>query len=292
MASRRRPLCSDVSRAKSEPLSATASRLDHWLLVEYSGLWARKPLTGQALGEQIKAHLRDELSRVAPARLLFIKRPERRGERAIKLYFGTTLERQARFFERELDAYTDLLGLDLTDPRGADPLDHPLFVVCTHGKRDRCCAVYGRPLYDAARHELDEDWVWQSTHVGGDRFAGNVVLFPPGLYFGRVGPTDASPLIEACLAGQVPLDHYRGRCCYSFAEQAAERALREELELLNLDDLALARTRREGDAWKITFRTPNGELHEKTVLAEFGESVYLTCDAEVPRRPRLFRATD
>ena len=38
----------------------------------------------------------------------------------------------------------------------------------------------------AARPDRSE-WVWQCTHVGGDRFAGNLVCFPEGLFFGRVG---------------------------------------------------------------------------------------------------------
>ena len=69
--------------------------------------------------------------------------------------------------------------------------------------------------------------VWQSTHVGGDRFAGNVVALPHGTYHGRVAPGDVPGLLAALAAGRVDLDRYRGRSAYSFAVQAAERALRE-----------------------------------------------------------------
>ena len=37
--SSRRPFCSDVSLDNGESLGATASRIDHWLIVEYRGLW-------------------------------------------------------------------------------------------------------------------------------------------------------------------------------------------------------------------------------------------------------------
>ncbi|MDQ2982417.1 MAG: hypothetical protein M3R70_00615 [Actinomycetota bacterium] len=290
MAVRRRPLCADLSRENSEPLAATASRIDHWLLVEYPGLWGRQPLAAGILGEEVKAHLRSELRRLGPARLLFIKRPERRRQRdVIRVFYGSTLEQDARFFCRELASYDDLVDVVLGDT-AAEPLDHPLFVVCTHGKRDRCCAVYGRPLYEALRDQVDDDWVWQSTHVGGDRFAGNIVSFPHGLYFGRVGPADVSVLLAATVAGRVPLEHYRGRCCYSFPEQAAERALREELGLDGIDDFTLVHTEPRTDRWLVSFRTRNGELHEKTIGAERGEPALLTCDAKAPGRPLRFCA--
>ena len=39
-----RPFCAEVSSAAAESLAATASRIDHWLLVEYSGMWPHDPL--------------------------------------------------------------------------------------------------------------------------------------------------------------------------------------------------------------------------------------------------------
>ncbi len=291
MATQGRPLCSDVSRANSESLAATASRIDSWLLVEYRGLWPRQPLAAHGLDAEVRAHVREQLARVAPARLLFVKRPERRDMPGLLVYHGSSRDGDARFFRRELDSYAGLLGLDLGAGGSADELvEHPLFVVCTHGKRDRCCAVYGRPLYDAARYELEDDWVWQASHVGGDRFAGNLIAFPHGLYFGRVGPSDVPVLLSAYRDGRVPLEHYRGRCAYTFAEQAAERALREELALSAIDDLALAGSRRDGERWRILFRTRDGVVHEKTVVAELGEPASLTCDAVVNQRPRHFTA--
>jgi hypothetical protein len=291
MATRRRPLCSDVSRDHSESLAATASRIDNWLLVEYRALWPRQPLTAHGLDEGVKAHLREQLARVAPARLLFVKRPERRGTAGIRVYHGSSREGEARFFQRDLDRYEQLLELELGAAGAADePLEQPLFVVCTHGKRDRCCAVYGRPLYDAARDASEDGRVWQASHVGGDRFAGNLIAFPHGLYFGRVEPRQAASILTAYGERRIPLEHYRGRCAYTFAEQAAERALRIELSLSGVDDLTLADATRDDDRWRIAFRTRDGARHEKTVVAELGEAAYLTCNAATPQRPRHFTA--
>ena len=284
---RRRPLCADLSRENSEPLAATASRIDHWLLIEYRGLWNRKPLGGSGLSDEIKEHVRAQLVPRSAARLLFIKQPERRGRADITVYHGTTREDDSSFFRRRLGSYDELLELDLGG--GGEPLDHPLFVACTHGKRDRCCAVYGRPVYEALREELDEEWVWQATHVGGDRFAGNLVVLPEGLYFGRVEPRGVGQVVDAYLDRRIELAHYRGRCWYPFAVQAAEHALREDLGLTGFRDLALAEVERGHDTWRVAFRSRDGAVHERTVVSEPGDLTYLTCSAERLQRPRHFR---
>ena len=127
--------------------------------------------------------------------------------------------------------------------------------------------------------------MWQSSHVGGDRFAGNVVFLPDGLYFGRVGPGDAWPVLDEYLAGRIHLEHYRGRSCYSFAEQAAERAVREAAGLRGIDDLELV----EHDGAHIVFRA-GGRRFDVGVTAEAGELTYLTCSSETLRHPRHYAA--
>jgi len=225
MAEERRPLCSDVSAELGEPLSATASHVDRWILLEYRGLWSPDPLRGSMLADTVKAHLADQLSQAPRSRLLFIRRPRRQSS-GIVCYTGSTPEHGARFFHRELESHEELVGLDLFGDNRGEPLEDPLLAVCTHGKRDRCCARYGRPLYDAVSDQVDPDWVWQCTHVGGDRFAGNLVCFPEGLYFGRVGLGDVLPLVDDCLAGWIFHDAYRGGSASSLRVQAAERAVR------------------------------------------------------------------
>ncbi len=173
-----------------------------------------------------------------------------------------------------------------------EPLEHPLLVVCTHGKRDRCCARYGRPLYDALSEQAEEDWIWQSTHVGGDRFAGNVVCFPHGLYYGRVAPDAAWALLDEHLAGRIYLDRFRGRCCYPFPVQAAARAVRVDTGLNELEDLALAGLERTGRGrWRVSLRVRATEaVHVREVAEEQGELTYLTCSADTLRHPRRFVA--
>ena len=294
----KRALCAAESSASDEPLAATASRIDHWILLEYRGLWERDIIGGSLFSPGLKAHLREQLRTLRNARLLFVKKPERRAYGRRQLYFGGSRPGEERFFQLEVDHQEDLRGFDFVRAlSGADtpglPVDHPLLVVCTHGKRDRCCAKYGQPLYDALRRETETGHVWQSTHVGGDRFAGNVVVLPQGLYYGRVGPDDAGRLLADHAAGRVHLDRYRGRAAYPFPLQAAEHAIREGHGLAGIDDLVLAGSERHGDAaWRVRFRAPDGVVHEADVREEAAEEpAYLTCGADEPKRALRYTAT-
>ena len=56
--------------------------------------------------------------------------------------------------------------------------DEPLFLVCTHGNHDKCCAKFGIPVYEKLQEASVGDQAWQCSHIGGDRFAGNLICLP------------------------------------------------------------------------------------------------------------------
>ena len=282
-----RPLCAETSLAHGEPVGATASRVDTWILLEYRGLWAHDAVDGSTLTGELKAFLRAERSRLPHARILFVRSGERRAEDGLLAFVARTTGGRAEVRRLELDRHDDLIGLDL-DTAGS-PVGHPLFLVCTHGKHDRCCAKYGRPLYDAVREQVDEGWAWQSTHVGGDRFAGNLVALPDGIYYGRVEPSEAWPVIEASLAGRIYLPCYRGRSCHGFAAQAAELRVREETGLLGISDVRVRSIEREGDSWRAEVEA-GPTVYEVDVHREQGEPTHLTCSTATLKRPNRYVA--
>ena len=286
----RRPFCADLSRANGESLAATASRIDRWFLVEYRGLWTSDALAGSGLSDQVKSHLREQARAAGRARVLFVRRPDRRRERGVVAYAADSREGREQLRRFELENHDDLRELDLVASSGGAPVEHPLFVVCTHGKHDPCCARYGRPLYEALRDEVEPDWVWQVTHVGGDRFAGNLVCLPEGVYYGRADRAEAVAILDEHLAGRIWLEGYRGRSCYPFAVQAAELEVRRATGRTGIYDLTLVSVRRDGDAWQVTFRA-GGEEHEVEVEPELGDFTYLTCNSPAVQRPRHFVAT-
>jgi (2Fe-2S) ferredoxin len=81
--------------------------------------------------------------------------------------------------------------------------------VCTHGVHDTCCALRGRPVA-AALAEHWPDAVWECSHVGGDRFAPNVVVLPDGFYYGQLDPESAVATVRSHLTGTVAPRWLRG----------------------------------------------------------------------------------
>ncbi len=283
-----RPFCSEISRENDEPLGATASRIDHWLLVEYRGLWSHDALAGSGLSDQVKARL-GELTAARPrTRLLLIRRPDRRRHETFAVYVADSREGSERLGRLEIREHDELRRLDPFE--SAEPVDESLFLVCTHGKHDRCCARYGRPLWDALSEELDASSAWQCTHVGGDRFAGNLVVLPLGVYYGRVDRDDVADVLDHHFSGRIVLEHYRGRSCWPFPVQAAERRIRAEEGLTGLADLSLSSVHRAGDdRWTVAFTTHDGPRTVE-IAAELGDLTQLTCSADAARRPRRFVA--
>jgi hypothetical protein len=291
-----RPLCSEVSAAAGESQGATASRVEHWLLVEYGGHWPYDPLDAAVFAGRLRDRVAEQLAELPRSRLLLIKRPGRQRREAIEVIYGSTPERGRRFWPLEIAHHADLRELDLAGAllgRARPPgerLDHPLLLVCTHGTRDRCCAKYGQVLCRALHRHAPDAWVWQASHVGGDRFAGNVVALPEGVYYGRVRPGDVPRVLAGYLEGRIDVDVYRGRSCYPMPVQAAELEVRRRTGLFGFDDLRLAGRSRDGDGWRVGFVAEvTGDLHEVSVQArEWDDDAYLTCRAPAPKRPRHF----
>ncbi len=110
------------------------------------------------------------------------------------------------------------------------------YLVCTNGARDPCCAIRG-PAVAQALERVRPGRVYECLHLGGHRFAANVLVLPDGLCFGRLDARAAPALADELDAGRLPLEHLRGRTVYEPEQQAAEILIRRELVLTGLDDL-------------------------------------------------------
>jgi hypothetical protein len=181
----------------------------------------------------------------------------------------------------------DLRPLTLDRSLGWPRSERPIFVVCTQGRRDPCCAERGRPLA-AALAERHPEVTWESSHVGGDRFAGNLVVFPEGLCFGRVAPDEAERVAGAYLEGRIDLERFRGRTTEPMDAQAAEHILRLERGWDRIDAVALVGLARRDDRTSATFATPEGRI---VVRLERSRDTprSLTCHAGDPAAPPRYR---
>ncbi len=283
-------ICSQLSQTAGEAIYGTAGNgTDVWFVLEYPGVWGAKAMEESKLDDALKTHLQQAVAATPGARLQLIKRRESRNGSAIKFFIGLSQEDVAALYRFELQDFNDLAAMDLpamvsemrANPEryAAHKHDEPLFLVCTNGSRDRCCATLGVPVY-LTMAAYAGDQVWQTTHTGGHRFAATMIVLPHGLYYGRLGAEDATAIVDSYNAGDVyALDRYRGRSCYKAPVQAAEYYLREETKLQSLDAFSLLDADQDNDVWTCRFRSNSEDLvHELFVLAEESEFIIpLSC---------------
>jgi hypothetical protein len=279
--------CSVGAETAGDALEGTAPPADLWFLVEHAGPWDRYVLSGPGLDPTAAAALgrwsRDRLGRV-----LLVRRPGR-ADRAPgpRRWFrvdsrpGQEAVRSGLFFdEREL---ADVVA----DPGAGAPDDEPLFLVCTHGRHDTCCAVRGRPLA-AALAAQQPDRTWEASHVGGCRFAAAMVLLPHGIVLGDVPVDDGPDIAARYAAGLLAPRWIRGRTSLPPAVQAAQHHARVATGADGVDALRPVDARQDGSSgiWRVTFADPDVGV----VLRERRVDVdrHLTCAATAPGWLRVF----
>jgi hypothetical protein len=262
--------CAARSRGCDEVLHGTASRARRWLLVEHPGAWGADVLADDTLPPRIASHL-SFLTGTTPARTLLLRRPGATppDDLSRTVLVGVTTPGGGWFERFDLEHPDELLGLDLAplgEERscGGTPLDEPVYLVCTNGKHDACCAEYGRPVVDRLRSRL-AGRLWECSHVGGDRFAGNLVALPTGVFYGHLDADTAEVVVDAHERGELDLGRWRGRSSLPFPVQSAEAFLRLELDLTREDDLRFVGQRRDGDTVHARFERPDGRRVGATV---------------------------
>ena len=194
--------CSELSRRAGERSAGTASTGAVWILLEYPHGWGRRAFEESELSDGVKRFLRDSMRGMRHSRLLLIKTDRGRREARMNFFVVRCRERAPFVVRLGLEKYDDLTAYDLAaiasgaDTQGGEVRADPFFLVCTHGRRDKCCAKFGVPLYNSLR-EYEGATVWQSSHVGGDRFAGNLICFPHGLFYAHADAESGRRVVEA-----------------------------------------------------------------------------------------------
>ncbi|MDH5492448.1 MAG: hypothetical protein OEY14_10890 [Myxococcales bacterium] len=225
--------CAAIAGEAQEPLEGTAPPARRWLLLEVPGAWPRDALEAQALPERARASLRALGAQLPGLRVQLLRRPGR-STASPRCFVADSGGDSPWLLELQLGSLEQLPSIDLRAifeaPEGAGPppRQRPLHLVCAHGRRDRCCAERGIPVFAALQAHAPDD-VWESSHLGGHRFAACVLSLPHGLSYGRVLPAQAEALIDAHLGGELlSLVHLRGRSSLDPWAQAAEIFLRRE----------------------------------------------------------------
>jgi hypothetical protein len=268
---------------------ATASQVKAWLLIEVHGSWGRDAVVDSELGPHAPKIWRDAM-RARGVRVITIRRdlethhhestPDVRLVHVVGGRPGVTPARAWRMMVGDLHqvvtATESLASEGVTGPGWEDDPE-PYALVCTNGRHDPCCATLGRPLARGLRRSAWAGRVWECSHIGGDRFAGNLLLLPESLYFGRCDEAGGEQVLAAFDGGRIDLAHYRGRSTQSLVEQAAEHFVRTQYSLDAIDAIARVESRGNGQVSVHLAGAENGPLVVTLGRARTPSPTPLTC---------------
>lgn len=256
--------CSALAEQLDEPMIGTVDQRVRWLLVEDRSAWGHDAV-GDVLGVELARAAKERR-----VRILLIRRregdPASDAVRRAILVDTATREMAVRAVDDLADISLDAVADEPVASFGALMTD-PIFLVCTNGKRDACCALRGRVLVSALAADHAER-VWECTHLGGHRFAGNLVCLPDGIVYGRVSAADGPRLADDYLSGRVDPALLRGRSAWPAPAQVAERELRVRRGLDGLDDVTLVGVEEGGERAVVTLAAPDGSAHRFELARE------------------------
>jgi (2Fe-2S) ferredoxin len=92
-----------------------------------------------------------------------------------------------------------------------------LILVCVHGSRDNRCGRAGPQVIEEFKRQLlersiknDSVTVAGCSHIGGHKYAGVLVVYPSGDWYGLISKRNVGELLDNILAGTKYLKGWRG----------------------------------------------------------------------------------
>ena len=282
--------CSLASLAATEPLAGSAPTERSWLFVEAAMPWGRQALAESRLPDAVRGRLLD----LHDVRVQLIRRHGAESSSGVTIFAATSTKDGFAVESARLADHHEVLDLPLDDLSvghglGLTAFTDPLWLVCTNGRRDRCCAELGRPVAAALAARWPEG-TWETTHLGGHRFAATLLALPSGVVLGRL---DADSVVDACAAladNELPLGLLRGRAGLAGAAQAAEIAVRQDLGLLSVGGVEVEAL--DVGELLVSARAPGAPRRFRVVVAEQpGSPARLSCADDVAKPTSRFTVT-
>lgn len=256
-------LCSVLARREGADPAGTAAEFDEFLLVEHLRPWTRSAAE-DAVATTFPAAEAARISTRTGLRPHAVRPVHgRRDTDGRRLLYGVVGPRLTM---------TELAQPVLDGP--GRQADGPLFAVCTNGKRDRCCAQFGRQLAVALHAEFGEK-VMEISHLGGHRFAATMLVLPWGYAYGYLDLPRARQVLRAAAQGLVEPTGLRGRADLSPAAQAAEVHWRRQLGPAAPDAVSAVRSEPAGEEILVT-ATVTGRAERLRLTQRTGPQIHDT----------------
>ncbi len=206
--------CAEFSTANQEAPGGSAFSWRRCLLVEVPGPWEAQAFRSRhfpagvweaatgADGTETEAKLQcilpdDDYSREGHTRVILFSRPGGRFSAFDKAEYLVPTESAASLVGELVSSSPDTGPFERFRERTSHLRD---ILVCTHGSHDSCCGTLGYPVYDRlrnfyARRPGGSLRVFRVSHLGGHRFAPNLVDMPEGRNWVRMGVDDLDALL-------------------------------------------------------------------------------------------------
>ena len=278
------------SQGTNEPLPGTAKPGVLFIAMEHHFGWSHDVLDGGVFGDELSAKFKEYIAKYG-ANFQLIRQPGRFGQQpcdGVRVFISRGTPGAESILRLKIAAPEDLLNIDLDADEipGAIPVEHPMFLVCTHGKRDVCCAIKGRPIAQQLWlnfKDHDDELIWESSHLKGHRFAPSMVVLPWNLNYGRAHAIGAIHTVNEVLAGRVSTESYRGRGIYKPWAQSAEVSIRELLDgTAGPDDVQVIEhsTSEDGKTARVVLGHNDGRKWEVRLMLEPIGEVIASCGDE------------
>jgi hypothetical protein len=270
-------LCSTFCRDLREPMPGTAVVATGWIVVEQPGPWGNKAPTQSHLDPEFGARI-DADAKKADLRFGLIRSPGKHADaapRSHQVYVASTMPGRTWLLGGCVNDPKMLTSLDLKAVSRGDrdavmrslpelaPVNEPILLVCTNGKRDECCALLGRPIVTALAAQAPGR-VWEANHLGGHRFAPTATLLPAGIMYGQLDVETAGAILAAADRGETVLEKLRGRSTWTKRGQLAEITVRNLIGEAGLDALGVVAE----DLETVTVRHRDGRRWTVEVISE------------------------
>ena len=205
-------------------------------MLEFRGAWKSRALEHNDLPARVqgwlKAGVEGLCAKGIKTRPQLIRQQHNRDKDHLSLFVGFAGITEPGLYEfraADHEEFTAIDLLSLAENRQAysgNLVNGDRYFVCTNGQRDTCCALHGMRVYAELARQC-QSAAWQTTHLGGHRFAATLVSLPSGAVYGQLQADDVSSLLNAHSAGELWLPKLRGRSGLDTVSQVAEIALRE-----------------------------------------------------------------
>lgn len=228
----------------------SAPQASFWIALEQPGPWGRDAFAQSHLDAELGARIEGAASRYG-GRALLIRRPGQHAnpeQTTRRLLVAGGLAGSAWLFSGEIADPVQVLELPWDQLSGSRPVESgwlapadPVLLVCTNAKRDRCCALVGRPIAESLSARGYP--VWECSHTSGHRFAPTGVILPYGQLLARLTPELGVAVLDAASRGRLAIEalnerHDRGVSWLPPREAAAVSWVRAHAALTDPTGLA------------------------------------------------------